>query len=131
MCCCFKQSPQERGKSVDELPSSESSFSSLLKNAYQKGVAVLLEEGVKEKLNEAIPELQPQLLVLGSKQVLLYLKTTVENFGSVSHFLPLHPFLANLYLVLEKVVRRTEAGISLSVYRSLQATLYLSSIVLP
>ncbi|XP_048349854.1 nucleolar pre-ribosomal-associated protein 1 isoform X2 [Sphaerodactylus townsendi] len=60
------------------------SFSSLLKNSYEKGAAGLLEEGVKEMLTEAITHLQPQKLLLASKQVLLYLKTSVENFSSFS-----------------------------------------------
>uniref|UniRef100_A0A6J0TW72 Nucleolar pre-ribosomal-associated protein 1 n=1 Tax=Pogona vitticeps TaxID=103695 RepID=A0A6J0TW72_9SAUR len=74
--------PLGRRKCVEEFPSLDSLFSCLLKNAYQKGVAVLLEKSVKEKLDEAIYQLQPQPLLLAAKQVLLYLKTTVENFSS-------------------------------------------------
>nr|XP_056714188.1 nucleolar pre-ribosomal-associated protein 1 [Euleptes europaea] len=70
--------------SEDRFLSLDSSFSSLLKNSYEKGAAGLLEEGVKEKLNEAILRLQPQKLLVASKHVLLYLKTTVENFSSFS-----------------------------------------------
>ncbi|XP_007424576.1 nucleolar pre-ribosomal-associated protein 1 [Python bivittatus] len=73
---------QDRSKSIDEVRSSDSSFFSLLKNSYQKGVAVLLEEDIQTKLNEAISQLQPQQLLLALKHVLLYLKTSVENFGS-------------------------------------------------
>ncbi|KAL8190588.1 UNVERIFIED_CONTAM: hypothetical protein K2H54_055923, partial [Gekko kuhli] len=71
--------------SEDRFPSLDSSFSSLLKHSYEKGAACLLEEGVKEKLNEAILHLRPQKLLLASKHVLLYLKTTVENFSSFSN----------------------------------------------
>ncbi|XP_070799661.1 nucleolar pre-ribosomal-associated protein 1 [Pituophis catenifer annectens] len=74
---------QDRNKSVDEVWSSDSSFFTLLKNSYQKGVAVLLDEDIQTKLNEAISQLQPQQLSLALKHVLLYLKTTVENFGSL------------------------------------------------
>ncbi|KAH0624869.1 hypothetical protein JD844_032735 [Phrynosoma platyrhinos] len=73
---------QGRSGRVDEVLSSDSSFSSLLKNTYQKGVAILLEENIVEKLNEAISQLQSHQLLLASKHVLLYLKTTVENFNS-------------------------------------------------
>ncbi|XP_061483804.1 nucleolar pre-ribosomal-associated protein 1 isoform X3 [Rhineura floridana] len=73
---------QGRSICVDECLLPDSSFSSLLKNAYQKGVAVLLEESFKEKLSEAISQLQPQQLLLASKHILLYLRTTVENFSS-------------------------------------------------
>ncbi|KAF7251021.1 Nucleolar pre-ribosomal-associated protein 1 [Varanus komodoensis] len=66
----------------DEFLPSDPSFSTLLKNTYQKGVVGLLEVTMKEKLNEAILQLQPQQLLLASKHVLLYLKTTVENFSN-------------------------------------------------
>ncbi|XP_062982759.1 nucleolar pre-ribosomal-associated protein 1 [Elgaria multicarinata webbii] len=72
---------QGRSVCVDEFLSSDFSFSSLLKNTYQKDVALLLEEAMKKKLNEAISQLQPQQLLLASKHVLLYLKATVENFS--------------------------------------------------
>ncbi|ETE73475.1 Nucleolar pre-ribosomal-associated protein 1, partial [Ophiophagus hannah] len=74
---------EDRNKSVDEVWSSDSSFFTLLKNSYQKGVAVLLEEDIQTRLNEAISQLQPQQLLLALKHVLLYLKTTVENFSSL------------------------------------------------
>ncbi|XP_077198657.1 nucleolar pre-ribosomal-associated protein 1 isoform X2 [Paroedura picta] len=68
----------------DRFLSLDLSFCSLLKTSYEKGAASLLEEGVKEKLHEAVLQLQPQKLLLASKHVLLYLKTTVENFSSFS-----------------------------------------------
>lgn len=83
---CFKQFQQGRNEYAVEFQSPESSFSFLLKNMYEKGVGFLLEESAKEKLSEAVCQLQPYQLVLASKQVLLYLKTTVENFSSVRGF---------------------------------------------
>ncbi|XP_042314593.1 LOW QUALITY PROTEIN: nucleolar pre-ribosomal-associated protein 1 [Sceloporus undulatus] len=77
-----KEALQGKSVCVDEALSSDSSFSSLLKNTYQKGVTILLEEDIIEKLNEAISQLQSHQLLLASKHVLLYLKTTVENFSS-------------------------------------------------
>lgn len=71
---------------MDEVWSSDSSFFTLLKNSYQKGGAALLEEDIQTKLNEAISQLQPQQFSLALKHVLLYLKTSVENFGSVSYY---------------------------------------------
>ncbi|XP_008105812.1 nucleolar pre-ribosomal-associated protein 1 isoform X2 [Anolis carolinensis] len=76
-----KEALQARSECVDEVLSSDSSFSSLLKNTYQKSAALLLEEDITEKLNEAISKLRSQQLLLASKHVLLYLKTTVENFS--------------------------------------------------
>uniref|UniRef100_A0A8D2JBQ1 URB1 ribosome biogenesis homolog n=1 Tax=Varanus komodoensis TaxID=61221 RepID=A0A8D2JBQ1_VARKO len=107
----------------DEFLPSDPSFSTLLKNTYQKGVVGLLEVTMKEKLNEAILQLQPQQLLLASKHVLLYLKTTVENFSNVRTFvlspvpfpkqslpfvIPLfslvfkHPTLENWFLAVEQ-----------------------------
>uniref|UniRef100_A0A670I5H5 URB1 ribosome biosis homolog n=1 Tax=Podarcis muralis TaxID=64176 RepID=A0A670I5H5_PODMU len=77
-----KETLQGRSEYVDDCLLPDSSFSSLLKNAYQKGVAILLEEGFEEKLRKAISQLQPQQFLLASKHVLLCLKTTVENFNS-------------------------------------------------
>ncbi|XP_053164399.1 nucleolar pre-ribosomal-associated protein 1 isoform X2 [Hemicordylus capensis] len=74
---------QDRNECADEFLSPDSSFSSLL-NTYGRDVTILLEEGIKEKLSEAVSQLQPQHLLLASKHVLLYLKTTVENFSSFS-----------------------------------------------
>uniref|UniRef100_A0A8C5WVB3 URB1 ribosome biosis homolog n=1 Tax=Laticauda laticaudata TaxID=8630 RepID=A0A8C5WVB3_LATLA len=97
---------EDRNKSVDEVWSSDSSFFTLLKNSYQKGVAVLLEEDIQTKLNEALSQLQPQQLLLALKHVLLYLKTTVENFGSImEEMLSLvfkHPILENWFLAIEQ-----------------------------
>ncbi|XP_070606470.1 nucleolar pre-ribosomal-associated protein 1 [Erythrolamprus reginae] len=75
---------QDRDESVEEVRPSDSSFFTLLKNSYQKGASVLLDEDIQTKLNEAISQLQPQQLSLALKHVLLYLKTTVENFGCLS-----------------------------------------------
>ncbi|KAJ7320521.1 hypothetical protein JRQ81_020032 [Phrynocephalus forsythii] len=101
--------PQDRGTRADKSPPSDSSFSSLLKNAYQKGVGVLLEEGFKEKLNEAIAQLQPQLLLLASKQVLLYFKTTVENFSSFAKNSGLS--LITLFVdLLKSLLRKGDGG---------------------
>uniref|UniRef100_A0A670XZ78 URB1 ribosome biosis homolog n=1 Tax=Pseudonaja textilis TaxID=8673 RepID=A0A670XZ78_PSETE len=97
---------EDRNKSVDEVWSSDSSFFTLLMNSYQKGVDVLLEEDIQTKLNEAISQLQPQQLLLALKHVLLYLKTTVENFGSImEEMLSLvfkHPILENWFLAIEQ-----------------------------
>ncbi|XP_054829571.1 nucleolar pre-ribosomal-associated protein 1 [Eublepharis macularius] len=92
-------------ESEDQFLSLDSSFSSLLKNSYKTGAATLLEEGVKEKLNEAILYLQPQKLLLASKHVLLYLKTTVENFSSFSRNSGLS-FLTVLVDLLKNILLR-------------------------
>uniref|UniRef100_A0A8D2JI19 URB1 ribosome biogenesis homolog n=1 Tax=Varanus komodoensis TaxID=61221 RepID=A0A8D2JI19_VARKO len=118
-----KETLQGENMCKDEFLPSDPSFSTLLKNTYQKGVVGLLEVTMKEKLNEAILQLQPQQLLLASKHVLLYLKTTVENFSNVRTFvlspvpfpkqslpfvIPLfslvfkHPTLENWFLAVEQ-----------------------------
>lgn len=88
-CLCeihFTQLWQAGSERASEFQSFGSSFSSILKSAYERGVVSLLEEGVKVKLSDAISQLQPQQLFLASKHVLLYLRTTVENYSSVRNF---------------------------------------------
>uniref|UniRef100_A0A674JXR4 URB1 ribosome biogenesis homolog n=1 Tax=Terrapene triunguis TaxID=2587831 RepID=A0A674JXR4_9SAUR len=71
--------PQQAKETLPIMPP-DSSFPSLLKIAFERGGAVLLEDGVQAKLREAASQLQLQQLLLAVKHVLLYLKTTVENF---------------------------------------------------
>uniref|UniRef100_A0A8C8SFU0 URB1 ribosome biogenesis homolog n=1 Tax=Pelusios castaneus TaxID=367368 RepID=A0A8C8SFU0_9SAUR len=92
--------PQGRhvsGPSPALLPP-DASFASLLKKAFERGGMVLLEDGVQAKLREAASQLQFQQLLLAVKHVLLYLKTTVENFGSLSK--SSGPRLLGLYMDL-------------------------------
>ncbi|CAI5772653.1 pre-ribosomal-associated 1 [Podarcis lilfordi] len=103
-----KETLQGRSEYVDDCLLPDSSFSSLLKNAYQKGVAILLEEGFEEKLREAISQLQPQQFLLASKHVLLCLKTTVENFNSFGKNLGLS--LLTLFVdLLKSLLHRGDA----------------------
>uniref|UniRef100_A0A670XZ50 URB1 ribosome biosis homolog n=1 Tax=Pseudonaja textilis TaxID=8673 RepID=A0A670XZ50_PSETE len=100
------QQAKEALVSKSKCTLNNSSFFTLLMNSYQKGVDVLLEEDIQTKLNEAISQLQPQQLLLALKHVLLYLKTTVENFGSImEEMLSLvfkHPILENWFLAIEQ-----------------------------
>ncbi|XP_005055244.1 PREDICTED: nucleolar pre-ribosomal-associated protein 1-like [Ficedula albicollis] len=61
----------------------DSVFTTLLKRAYERGSKTLLEGGVQTKLRDLASWLPPDQLLLGVKHVLLYLKSTVENFSSV------------------------------------------------
>ncbi|NXA49095.1 NPA1P protein, partial [Nothocercus julius] len=62
----------------------DSVFTTLLKKAYERGSSTLLEDDIQAKLRDLASQLPPEQLLLGVKHVLLYLKTTVENFGSLS-----------------------------------------------
>ncbi|XP_068000598.1 nucleolar pre-ribosomal-associated protein 1 isoform X4 [Melanerpes formicivorus] len=62
----------------------DSVFTTLLKKAYERGSNTLLEDNIQTKLRDLASQLPPEHLLLGVKHVLLYLKSTVENFGSLS-----------------------------------------------
>lgn len=61
----------------------DSVFTTLLRKAYERGSHVLLEDNIQTKLRDLASQLPPEHLLLGVKHVLLYLKSTVENFGNV------------------------------------------------
>uniref|UniRef100_A0A6I8NTW3 URB1 ribosome biosis homolog n=1 Tax=Ornithorhynchus anatinus TaxID=9258 RepID=A0A6I8NTW3_ORNAN len=59
-------------------------FCSLLKEAYAGGAAHrLLEETVQARLTEAVAQLRSPQLAIAAKHVLLYLKTSVDNFAAL------------------------------------------------
>ncbi|XP_074853089.1 nucleolar pre-ribosomal-associated protein 1 [Carettochelys insculpta] len=91
----FKQAECISGEPI--LPPGPS-FASLLKNTFERGSAVLAEDSMQAKLREAASQLQLQHLLLAAKHVLLYLRTTVENFGSLSK--SVGPCILGLYMDL-------------------------------
>ncbi|XP_071418630.1 nucleolar pre-ribosomal-associated protein 1 [Pithys albifrons albifrons] len=76
----------------------DSVFTTLLKRAYERGSNTLLEDGIQTKLRDLASQLPPEQLLLGVKHVLLYLKSTVESFGSLSK--TSGPQLVDLYMDL-------------------------------
>ncbi|NWX15708.1 NPA1P protein, partial [Aegotheles bennettii] len=76
----------------------DSVFTTLLKKAYERGSSTLLEDDIQTKLRDLASQLPPEQLLLGVKHVLLYLKSTVENFGSLSK--TFGPHLVDLYMDL-------------------------------
>ncbi|NXN37943.1 NPA1P protein, partial [Rhinoptilus africanus] len=76
----------------------DSVFTTLLKKAYERGSDTLLEDDIQTKLKDLTSQLPPEQLLLGVKHVLLYLKSTVENFGSLSR--TSGPHLVDLYMDL-------------------------------
>ncbi|NXT48894.1 NPA1P protein, partial [Pluvianellus socialis] len=76
----------------------DSVFTTLLKKAYERGSNTLLEDDIQTKLTDLASQLPPEQLLLGVKHVLLYLKSTVENFGSLSR--AFGPHLVDLYVDL-------------------------------
>uniref|UniRef100_A0A672TFT7 URB1 ribosome biosis homolog n=1 Tax=Strigops habroptila TaxID=2489341 RepID=A0A672TFT7_STRHB len=76
----------------------DSVFTTLLKKAYERGSNTLLEDDIQTKLRDLASQLPPEQLLLGVKHVLLYLKSAVENFGSLSK--TFGPRLIDLYVDL-------------------------------
>uniref|UniRef100_A0A8C3PRY3 URB1 ribosome biogenesis homolog n=1 Tax=Calidris pygmaea TaxID=425635 RepID=A0A8C3PRY3_9CHAR len=76
----------------------DSVFTTLLKKAYERGSDTLLEDDIQTKLRDLGSQLLPEQLLLGVKHVLLYLKSTVENFGSLGR--TFGPRLVDLYMGL-------------------------------
>ncbi|NXX39942.1 NPA1P protein, partial [Tricholaema leucomelas] len=76
----------------------DSVFSTLLRKAYERGSNILLEDNIQTKLRDLASQLPPEHLLLGVKHVLLYLKSTVENFGNISK--AVGPHVVDLYVDL-------------------------------
>ncbi|NXK50470.1 NPA1P protein, partial [Chauna torquata] len=76
----------EKHKEVCKEPvvALDSVFTTLLKKAYARGSSTLLEDDIQTKLRDLASQLPSEQLLLGVKHVLLYLKSAVENFGSLS-----------------------------------------------
>lgn len=79
----FKQFKKHKEEYNEPAVALDSVFTTLLKKAYERGSSTLLEENIQTKLRNLASQLPPEQLLLGVKHVLLYLKSAVENFGSV------------------------------------------------
>ncbi|XP_049713737.1 nucleolar pre-ribosomal-associated protein 1 isoform X2 [Elephas maximus indicus] len=88
---------QTSGSIAPPAPSLDSSFSALLKSAYESK-DVLLDEGVQAQLQAAIPHLPLHQVLRAVKHVLLYLRTTVENFSQLGR--SVGPPLVQLFMDL-------------------------------
>uniref|UniRef100_A0A8C5TWG7 URB1 ribosome biogenesis homolog n=1 Tax=Malurus cyaneus samueli TaxID=2593467 RepID=A0A8C5TWG7_9PASS len=90
--------PQQSQEPVSQEPTValDCVFTTLLRRAYERGSNTLLEDGVQSKLRDLASCLPPEQLLLGVKHVLLYLKSTVENFSSIGK--TLGPQLVGLYV---------------------------------
>ncbi|NXW42813.1 NPA1P protein, partial [Nyctiprogne leucopyga] len=80
----------------------DSVFTTLLKQAYERGSNTLLEDDIQTKLRDLASQVPREQLLLGVKHVLLYLKSTVENFGSLSK--TFGPHLVDLYVDLLRIM---------------------------
>ncbi|XP_069331102.1 nucleolar pre-ribosomal-associated protein 1 [Eulemur rufifrons] len=72
---------QVPGSAARPAPPSAASFGTLLQTAYES--QTLRDEHVQTQLQAAIPRLPMHQVLRAVKQVLLYLRSTVENFGQL------------------------------------------------
>ncbi|XP_015334179.1 nucleolar pre-ribosomal-associated protein 1 isoform X1 [Marmota marmota marmota] len=85
---------------VPHAPPEASCFSALLQTAYES--QTLLEECIQARLQAAIPHLAQHQVLRSAKQVLLCLRTTVENFGQLGR--SVGPPLLQLFLDLLRLL---------------------------
>lgn len=79
----FKQFKKCKEACKEPALALDSVFATVLKQAYARGSSTLLEDDIQTKLRDLASQLPSEQLVLGVKHVLLYLKSTVEDFGNV------------------------------------------------
>lgn len=80
--CCLPKPLQMPGSLAPRGPPA-ASFAALLQTAYESEGA-LLDEQVQAQLRAALPHVPMPRLLCSAKHLLLYLRSTVENFGQVS-----------------------------------------------
>jgi len=59
------------------------SYSALIKAAYIQGPSTLLKDTFRENVKERLASMSLAEFPVALKQILLYIKSTVENFGTV------------------------------------------------
>ncbi|GAA6232726.1 nucleolar pre-ribosomal-associated protein 1 [Lates japonicus] len=64
--------------------STPSSYTALMKAAYSEGPSALLEDTFRKNVEETLPLMSMAEFPVAIKQILLYIKSTVENFGVFS-----------------------------------------------
>uniref|UniRef100_A0A4W6E3K8 URB1 ribosome biogenesis homolog n=1 Tax=Lates calcarifer TaxID=8187 RepID=A0A4W6E3K8_LATCA len=63
--------------------SNPSSYTALMKAAYSEGPSALLKDTFRKNVEETLPLMSMAEFPVAIKQILLYIKSTVENFGAV------------------------------------------------
>uniref|UniRef100_A0A1A7XHS4 URB1 ribosome biogenesis 1 homolog n=3 Tax=Iconisemion striatum TaxID=60296 RepID=A0A1A7XHS4_9TELE len=106
-----QQCHEELFKSSELLPSeppASTSCSSLLKAAYVQGPSTLLEDTFRLNIETSLSSMSLMEFPVVIKQILLYIKSTVENFGSFSKDVR-GALLRTLMEVLRDVVTRLQS----------------------
>ncbi|KAJ8368561.1 hypothetical protein SKAU_G00085890 [Synaphobranchus kaupii] len=71
-------------ESSSDGPQPALSFTAVMQAAYSQGATGLLQDTFAERLEEGLSTLEVSEFPVAVKQVLLYIKTTVDNFGTFS-----------------------------------------------
>ncbi|XP_059506193.1 nucleolar pre-ribosomal-associated protein 1 isoform X2 [Stegostoma tigrinum] len=105
----------------------DTSFCSLLLSAYGMGDTVLLNDELIEDLKQAVTKLCLHELVLAVKQVILYIRTSVENFSKMKRGTGLE--LIGLFMDLLKLLfwrcEQTDDSINMKFMKESEPKLFL------
>ncbi|KAM4566488.1 nucleolar pre-ribosomal-associated protein 1 [Odontesthes bonariensis] len=90
---------------ISEGLSTPTSYSALIKAAYIQGPSALLEDTFRENVKERLASMSLAEFPVALKQILLYIKSTVENFGTFSQDTGA-ALLNNLMGILQDIVSK-------------------------
>ncbi|XP_040030484.2 nucleolar pre-ribosomal-associated protein 1 isoform X2 [Gasterosteus aculeatus] len=85
--------------------STHTSFNALMKSAYSQGPNTLLEVTFKENVDGALASMSMADFPVAIKQMLLYIKSTVENIGTFSKDTGTAPLKALMGILLDLVIK--------------------------
>ncbi|CAJ1065109.1 nucleolar pre-ribosomal-associated protein 1 [Xyrichtys novacula] len=83
------------------------SFTELMKAAYSRGLSSLLEEDFRRTVGETLASMLTAEFPVAVQQILLYIKSTVENFGTFSKNTGV-PLLKTLMEILQDLVSKLQ-----------------------
>ncbi|KAM9452285.1 nucleolar pre-ribosomal-associated protein 1 [Salvelinus alpinus] len=74
----------QSSESPSHVSPSPVTFTGLLKTAYTQGPSALLEASFRQRLEKSLVTMEMAEYPVAAKQILLYIKTTVDNFSTLS-----------------------------------------------
>uniref|UniRef100_A0A673W7V6 URB1 ribosome biogenesis homolog n=1 Tax=Salmo trutta TaxID=8032 RepID=A0A673W7V6_SALTR len=80
-------------------------FTGLLKTAYTQGASALLEDSFRRRLEKSLVTMEMAEYPVAAKQILLYIKTTVDNFSMVQRNTRLACMSAMVFSVLSSILK--------------------------
>ncbi|TMS07347.1 Nucleolar pre-ribosomal-associated protein 1 [Larimichthys crocea] len=97
------KSPESHSKAS----STPTSFTALMKAAYSQGPSAFLEDAFRKSVGETLASMSMADFPVAIKQILLYIKSTVENLGTFSKDIGTAP-LKTLMEILQDLVTRLQ-----------------------